>query len=43
MLAQAGLASAKFQEAVKTCDYAEPIFEALGATQVDAMDREFGL
>jgi len=36
MLAQAGLASMKFQEAVKTCDYSEPIFEALGATQVDA-------
>lgn len=39
MLARGGLATAKFQEAAKTCDYAEPLFEALGATQVDAMDN----
>lgn len=39
MLARGGLATAKFQEAAKSCDYAEPLFEALGATQVDAMDN----
>jgi len=39
MLTRNGLAAAKFQEAARTCDYAEPLFEALGATQVDAMDN----
>ena len=39
MLGRGGLAAAKFQEAAKSNDYAEPLFEALGAMQVDAMDN----
>ena len=39
MLARQGLTPAKFLEAAKDCGYAEPLFEALGATQVDAMDN----
>jgi SAM-dependent methyltransferase len=39
MLERDGLAAAKFREASKTCDYAEPLFEALGATQVETMDN----
>jgi SAM-dependent methyltransferase len=39
MLEREGVAAKKFQEAAKSCEYAEPLFEALGATQVDAVDN----
>lgn len=39
MLERGGLAMSKFKETSKTAGYAEPLFEALGATQVDAMDN----
>jgi SAM-dependent methyltransferase len=39
MLEKEGLAAANFQQASKTCAYADPLFEALGATQVDALDN----
>ena len=39
MLERQGLSAEKFREASKTCDYAEPLFEALGAMQVETMDN----